>query len=621
MLITLSVLGISVLLFVRGKIRADLVALTGLIVLMVAGVLDPDEALSGFSDPVVVMMIGLFIVGGGVLQTGLADMLSQRMVRLAGSSPFKIYLLVMLATSFIGAFVSNTGTVALLLPIVVSLAVSTGVNPSRLLMPMAFASSMGGMLTLIGTPPNLVISNELVKTGFPELSFFTFARVGVFIVIVGTLVLWFLSKKFLNKQNTSKKRDTQPKTLGDLVREYHLNENIYRVQVPAGSSIINQRIADLNIAQLHRVIVLEVDQPIERKAPFVKPVRQKLAAPDTIIRSGDTLYLSGDATDIHRFLKIYGLVLLGYPTGGDSKQHKSGAGGGLTFDEIGIAEVVVLSNSKLVNRPVRDSGFRENYNINVLGIQRNNKYLLHDLKDERIHAGDALLVHGEWASISRLNDQLTGVVVLGQPQAEAAKITMDYKAPLAALIMVGMVASMVFQIFPAVTAVMLAAILMVFTGCLRNVEAAFQTINWESVLLIGAMLPMSLALEKTGVSDLVSAGLVSSLGSSGPVYLLAGIYLATSALTMFINNTATAVLFAPIAMQAAQVMEVSPHPFLFAVAVAASMCFASPFSTPPNALVMSAGRYTFMDYVRVGLPLQLLLMVLMVLLLPLIFPF
>lgn len=615
MIITLSVLVLSILLFIRGKIRADLVALCGLVILMVTGVLTPDEALSGFSNPVVIMMIGLFIVGGGVLQTGLADMISKRLVLMAGNSHWKMYLLIMLVTAGIGGFVSNTGTVALMLPIVVSMAVSSGMNPSRLLMPVAFASSMGGMMTLIGTPPNLVISNELVKAGYPELNFFVFSKVGIIIIIVGIVALWFLSKKFLNKTKEKSSKHQLTKSLEDLAREYHLYDNRHVFYVSAHSSIAGHSIQDLDLAAKYRVIVVEIAQRIDRRLLFSKTAQQTLASPDTIFQAGDRIAISGKEEDVRKFAETFKLKHVLHP------DRAAKIPSGFDFENIGIAEVVVLSNSRLVNKTVQDTGFRENYQINVLGIQRNNQYILQNLKGEKILAGDALLVQGDWNNIARLDSHMTGLVIIGQPLAEASKIRLDYKAPVAAIIMVGMVLSMVFNLLPVVTAVMLAGILMIFTGCLRNVEAAFQTINWESALLIAAMIPMATALEKTGVSNWVAINLAESLGGLGPIYLLAGIYLATSALTLFINNTATAVLFAPIALQIALGIGVSPYPFLFAVTIAASMSFASPFSTAPNALVMSAGRYTFVDYLRVGLPLQLLFFVLMTLLLPLIFPF
>ena len=282
-----------------------------------------------------------------------------------------------------------------------------------------------------------------------------------------------------------------------------------------------------------------------------------------------------------------------------------------------------MPNSRLSNRTVKEIDFRNKFNVNVLGIRRKNEYLLQDLGNTQVHGGDVMLVQGTWANIERISREDADWVVLGQPLAEAAKVTLDYKAPIAAVIMLLMIAMMVFDFIPVapVTAVMIAALLMVLTGCFRNVEAAYNTINWESVVLIAAMLPMSNALEKTGASALISNSLVSWLGDYGPFALMAGVYFTTSLLTMFISNTATAVLLAPIAMQSAVQMGISPVPLLFAVAVGASMCFASPFSTPPNALVMHAGQYTFMDYVKVGLPLQIIMGIVMVFVLPLLFPF
>ncbi|WP_262248619.1 SLC13 family permease [Parapedobacter soli] len=617
MVITLLILGAAIVLFVSGKIRSDLVALCALLSLVLFEVLTPEEALSGFSSTIVVMMIGLFIVGGGIFQTGLANMVSNRIVLLAGSSPFRLYVLVMLTACVIGAFVSNTGVVAMLLPVVVSLAATAGMSSSRLLMPMAFASSMGGMLTLIGTPPNLVISDELVKAGFEPLSFFSFTPVGLICVATGMLVLWPLSKKYLSKNTKQEKERKHQKTLLELTRDYQLAKSLYRVHIKFGSPLVNKKIREMRLGERYGITILEIVKKSKKHIPFSKAFYQKVVSPDTVLEYGDILYVSGSLTSIESLVKDNKLAFDDYGADGSPVPFT----GNLMFDEVGLAEVVVLSNSRLVNQTVKESLFRQNYRLNILGIHRRNRYLVDNIKDETIRAGDALLVQGEWKNIDRLSGASNEWVVVGQPLTEASKITIDHKAPLAASIMVAMVMLMAFNILPAVTAVMVAAMAMVISGCLRNVEAAYQTINWESILLIGGMLPMSLALEKTGISSAISEMLVTQLGGQSPVILLAGIYLATSALTMFISNTATAVLFSPIAVQSALQMGVSPLPFLFSVAVAASMCFASPFSTPPNALVMSAGRYTFIDYVKVGLPLQLLLAAIMMLVLPLLFPF
>ena len=620
MLTTLCILILSAIFFVSGKIRSDIVALCALVALLIFQILTPEEALSGFSNSVVIMMVGLFVVGGAIFQTGLAKMLSSRILKLAGNSELRLFILIMAVTSAIGAFVSNTGTVALMLPIVVSLAASNlHMNASRLLMPLAFASSMGGMMTLIGTPPNLVIQNTLTDAGYPNLSFFSFLPVGLICVVTGTIVLLPLSKMLLSKRGTESRTGKHSgKSLKELVHEYGLSDNLFRLRVPAQSALKGKTIIELDIRRRYGLNILEVRRGEASQHRFLKTITQKLAEPDTILQAEDILYVKGDFEQVHTWAVAHRLEILDGRASEDIRRDRS-----LDFYDIGIAEIVLMPASRIVNRTIKEIGFRDKFNVNVLGIRRKKEYLLQDLGDLRIHSGDVLLIQGTWSDISRLSKEDEDWVVLGEPLDEAAKVTLDYKAPLAAAIMILMVAMMVFDFIPVapVTAVMIAGILMVLTGCFRNVEAAYKTINWESIVLIAAMLPMSLALEKTGGAEFISNSLVNGLGSYGPLALMAGIYFTTSLMTMFISNTATAVLLAPIALQSAQQIGVSPVPFLFAVTLGASMCFASPFSTPPHALVMPAGQYTFMDYVKVGLPLQIIMGIVMIFVLPLLFPF
>ena len=619
MLTTLIILALSAAFFVSGKVRSDIVALCALIALLVFHILTPEEALSGFSNSVVVMMVGLFVVGGAIFQTGLAKMISSRLLKLAGKSELKLFLLVMIATSAIGAFVSNTGTVALMLPIVVSLALNAGTQPARLLMPLAFASSMGGMMTLIGTPPNLIIDEVLTNAGYEPLAFFSFLPVGLLCVLTGIVVLLPLTRWFLSKKQDRSEQAATGKSLNELVKEYGLSNNLFRLRATTTSGIVGQTILALDVRRRYGLNILEVRRGEASQHRFLKTVTQRLASADTVVAAGDVLYINGHAADVERFVKDYALELMD----GHETEMASHTDNRLDFYDIGIAEILLTPSSDIVNQRVKEAGFRDKFNVNVLGIRRKKEYLLQDLGRERMHSGDVLLVQGTWQDIARLSNESSDWVVLGQPLEEAAKVTLDYKAPVAALIMLLMVAMMVFDFIPVapVTAVMIAAMLMVLTGCFRNVEAAYKTINWETIMLFAGMLPMSIALEKTGASEYISDTLVSGLGSYGPLALMAGIYFTTSLLTMFISNTVTAVLMAPIALQSALQIGVSPVPFLFAVTVAASMCFASPFSTPPNALVMPAGQYTFMDYIKVGLPLQIIMGVVMVFALPLLFPF
>ena len=620
MTVTLIILIITVAMFIWGRVRADIVALTALAALLVFGILTPTEALAGFSSPIVIMMIGLFVVGGAIMQTGLAKLTGNKLMALSHGNETVTFLLVMLVTSFIGAFVSNTGTVALMMPIIVSLAAASGLQSSRFLMPLAFAGSLGGMLTLIGTPPNLVIDEVLTEAGYQSLSFFSFMPVGLIVIAIGIIVLMPLSRLFLSRKQSGKKKQSG-KSLDDLVQEYRLLDNLHRYIVPANRStaaldehgerldIVGKTLKELSIQKLYGVSVIEIRNEKKSRLGLMKDINQNMAKSSSVIGEHDTLYIMGDEAKMQRFAADYGLRKM--------KDVK------IDFYDLGLSEIVVMPTSYFAGLRIGEANLRKRFGMNVLGIRRGDEYITDNLIGTRLHVGDMLLVQGEWTNLAHLASDTTNWVVLDQPEKTANKVLLDYKAPVAAAIMLLMVAMMVFNFIPVapVTAVIIAGLLTVFAGCFRNVEAAYKTINWESIVLIAAMMPMSTALEKTGVSALVSQTLVDSLGALGPTALLAGIYFTTSLMTMFISNTATAVLMAPIALVAAQQVGVSPYAFLFAVTLGASMCFASPFSTPPNALVMKAGGYTFMDYVKVGLPLQIIIGIVMTFVLPLLFPY
>ena len=620
MTVTLIILIITVAMFIWGRVRADIVALTALAALLVFGILTPTEALAGFSSPIVIMMIGLFVVGGAIMQTGLAKLTGNKLMALSHGNETVTFLLVMLVTSFIGAFVSNTGTVALMMPIIVSLAAASGLQSSRFLMPLAFAGSLGGMLTLIGTPPNLVIDEVLTEAGYQSLSFFSFMPVGLIVIAIGIIVLMPLSRVFLSRKQSGKKK-TGGKSLDDLVQEYRLLDNLHRYIVPVNRStaaldehgerldIVGKTLKELSIQKLYGVSVIEIRNEKKSRLGLMKDINQNMAKSSSVIGEHDTLYIMGDEAKMQRFAADYGLRKM--------KDVK------IDFYDLGLSEIVVMPTSHFAGLRIGEANLRKRFGMNVLGIRRGDEYITDNLIGTRLHVGDMLLVQGEWTNLAHLTSDTSNWVVLDQPEKTADKVLLDYKAPVAAAIMLLMVVMMFFDFIPVapVTAVIIAGLLTVFAGCFRNVEAAYKTINWESIVLIAAMMPMSTALEKTGVSALVSQTLVDSLGAFGPTALLAGIYFTTSLMTMFISNTATAVLMAPIALVAAQQVGVSPYAFLFAVTLGASMCFASPFSTPPNALVMKAGGYTFMDYVKVGLPLQIIIGIVMTFVLPLLFPY
>lgn len=403
---------------------------------------------------------------------------------------------------------------------------------------------------------------------------------------------------------------SQNRTLADIVEEYNLNHDLWRVDVPASSPISGLSLGALSLRVNYGLDVLELR--VEEGKGLLKNVCQETPSASSVIEVGDILFIRGPRDCVKRFASDYGLRVADDSM--ESRRH-------LDFYDIGLAEIVVLPNSNVLKETIAGLDFRNRYNVNILGLRRGGEYIIDRLGERRVAKGDVLLVQGTWSDIEKISRNTHDWVVLGEPESQASKVTIDYKAPIAAVIMVAMIVALVFSSIPPVFIVLTAGVLTMLTGCFRTIADAYRTINWESIVLIAAMMPMSFALEKTGVSEAVSSSLVNALGALGPHWLMAGIYFTTSLLTLFISNTATSVLMAPIAVQSAVVYGVSPLPMLFAVTFGASLCFMSPFSTPPNALVMPAGQYSFMVYVKVGAPLQIILGILMIFVIPLFFPF
>ncbi|MGI6573021.1 MAG: SLC13 family permease [Fermentimonas sp.] len=618
MVITIIILIITGAFLAWGRFRSDIVTMLALMSLTVLDILTPQEAIAGFSNPVVLMLAGMFIVAGGINQTGLAKKLSIRLLRLGGKSELLLFVLVMLVTALLSSFMSNYGTVALLLPIIVSMTREADLNARRFLMPMAFASSMGGMMTLIGAPPNLIVNEALIEANFKGLEFFTVLPVGIILLVIGIVFLWFRSS-FLEKSDRNKEiAQRQTKSPQELIKEYQLSDNLFRLQVPKESPILHTPLRDLAITNHYNVTIVEIRNYQSHTDKILKSVSHYFANADTILNVDDLIYVEGSFDDVNRFVEENDLIFV------DTKQTENkimAFDSEMKFDEIGVAEAVVLSSSKLINRQVKESGFRRRYQINILGIKRQGEYILHQVQHEKIHAGDSLLIQGAWTNMDEMASEELDLVIVGQPMQEANKVVLEHKAGISALILFAMIISMAFKILPNVTSVLVAALLIIITRCFRNVETAYKSIRWQNIVFFAAMLPMATAMDKTGASATISHGLVSLMGSLGPHAVLAALYIATSLFTIFVSNAATVIIFAPIAIQSAVALNVSPYPFVLAVATAGVMCLASPYATPPNSLVLSPGHYTYNDFIRVGLPLQIIYVIVMIFAVPLLYPF
>lgn len=611
--VTLCVIAGTVIFFVMGRFRTDLIALCALLCLMLGGVLTPTEALTGFSSTVILTIAGMFIVGGAIVRSGLAAVISGRILKMAGTNRMLLFTLVMLISALVGAMVSNTGTVAIMMPIVVSMAYTVKMSPSRFLMPLAFMSSMGGMLTLIGNPPNMVVNDVYVRAGFPSLTLFSFFPIGVVCMAFGMIVLvpatyWYLSRRKGDAQTP----ENQAPTLRELADKYQLARHMQKIEVPDGSPIVGQTLAALGLTRKFDVVIQEVRRKKKASFPFSTPQMEQLSpGPQTIISAGDILYAMGAAENLARLGEEFGLTL----SACDADHEDS-----YIFDAIGICELVIMSSSRLVGLTVEKSGLREQFGVTLLGIHRGSRYILENITAQTVQAGDAFLVQGTWADITRLDEASQHWVVVGRPQDYAQSDKQGNRVFVAITVLV-MIGVMAFNLLPTVTAVMLAALVTILGRCFRNMEDVYGCINWETLVMIACMLPLATAMEKIGLVDAIAVRMTAVGVNYGPYMALALVYAVTSALNIVISFTPLTLLIAPVALQIALTLNLNPLPFMFAVATAASMCFASSFSTPSNALVVSVGRYTFMDYLIIGLPLQALLGVIMVWVLPIFFPF
>lgn len=610
---TFIILGVTIMLFMTNRLRGDLVALMALLAFVILGILTPAEALAGFSNSVVIMIAGLFVIGAGILRTGLANMAGNLLLKWSGDSELKLFILLLVIVASVGAFMSNTGTVALMLPIVVSIAMSINVSPSKFLMPLSYIASMSGLMTLIASPPNLIVSQILVDNGYEKLGFFTITPIGIIATITVIVYLVVIRNTLLpNEQNRAQSDLNYQLSPKKLAKDYAINDKLFRVVVPVDSPIIGKALADLKLPATYHIYVMKIQRRASEGINLLSMTYQEMAGPTSVIHENDVLYVQGIAPNVEDFVMKNGLHLEMLR---DQDMEE------LISKKIGVAEVLLTPNSRLIGETISKISFREKYNLNILGINRKGAYVLQNMAQQKLRFGDAILVQGTWEDIDLLSRETQDVVVVGQPHEQAGLATANGKAWIAGLIMLLVVGFMVFEVFDAVISVLIGAVLMVITGCLRNMDDAYRKMNFESIVLVAAMLPMATALEKTGGMTVLSNSIVDVLGRFGPYGVLIGVYVLTVVFGQFISNTATAVLFAPIAMTAAITMDANPYTFMIAVAAASGMAFATPIASPTNSLVMTTGGYKFIDFMKVGVPLQIIMFVVMMIVVPLLFPF
>jgi di/tricarboxylate transporter len=778
--IVLTILGIAVVLFVTERIRIDLVALMVMVSLALTNLVTPAEALSGFSNSAVVTVWAVLILSAGLTRTGVANLVGRQLMRVAGDSEVRLIAVIMLAAGVLSGFMNNIGVAAMLLPVVIDIARSTGRPPSKLLMPLAFSSLMGGTITQIGTPPNILISEAMENMSLRSFGMFDYTPTGLAVMLAGVIFMVLLGRHLLPSRDITK--DTGALDTDGLEEVYDINERLFRIRLPAdslldGKSLTESRLGSvlgLNVfailrngkthlapdpdRELHsgdellvggqldqldelrirRHLVFADDHaPVGMLASAEVSVKEaKLSSSSTLVgytivenefrrrfgvnilsifrdeepllenvqnvplREGDLLLVQGFNDDLrklaesshidsltaisnHEIVRFYhldrrllslrvpedsilegktlaesrlgdafGLEVLAVIRGGHvfpipspeeslqmddllvvegNPQDLEVLRGlqGLEIDieaeldlsdyesaHIGVAEVVLSPHSTLTGKNLRELHFREKYGLSVLSIWRGGKPFRSGIRDLPLRFGDALLLYGLRSKINVLGRE-PDFLVLTEEAQEAPRLG---KAPLAVVIMGLVLTSVILDLLPISIAAVLGLILMILSGCL-TMDEAYRAIEWKAIFLIAGMLPLGIAMERTGTASFLADGMVSIVGGLGSLGVLAGMYIMASLSSQFMPNPAVAVILAPIALSTATDLGISPYPLLMAVAISASAAFLSPVGHPANVLIMGPGGYRYKDYLIVGLPLTLLLLIVVLFVLPLVWPF
>ncbi|EPC5232052.1 SLC13 family permease [Klebsiella quasipneumoniae] len=602
----LSLLAIAVVLFATGKVRMDAIALMVIVAFVLSGTLTLTEAFSGFSDPNVILIAALFIIGDGLVRTGVATKMGAWLVSVAGNSETKMLIYLMLTVAGLGAFMSSTGVVAIFIPVVLSVSARMNTSPSRLMMPLSFAGLISGMMTLVATPPNLVVNSELLREGLHGFSFFSVTPIGLVVLILG--IVYMLAVRFMLKtDNGESARDGRKRsTFRDLIREYHLTGRARRLAIRPGSPMIGQRLDDLKLRERYCANVIGV----ERWRRFRRVIVNVNGVSEFRARDVLLIDMSASDVDLRQFCgeqMLEPMVLRGEYFADQAL-------------DVGMAEVALIPDSEMIGKTVREIAFRTRFGLNIVGMKRDGKAMDGSVVDEPLQLGDILLVVGNWRQIALLAKRGRDFVVLNMPVEVDDASPAHSQAPHAIFCLVLMVALMLTDEIPNPIAAIIACLLMGKFRCI-NAESAYKAIHWPSIILIVGMMPFALALQKTGGVDLVVKVLMDVAGGEGPYLMLGCLFVMCAAIGLFISNTATAVLMAPIALAAAKSMGVSPYPFAMVVAMAASAAFMTPVSSPVNTLVLGPGKYSFSDFVKIGVPFTVLVMVVCVLLIPVLFPF
>jgi len=580
--LTLIILVAAIALFVSERWSADVVSLLVMLMLVLVGLLTPAEAFASFANPVVITISSIFVVSAALFQTGVATKLGRGIVWLAGDSEPRLIAALMIGAALLSGVMNNVAVTAVLIPAVIGIGLSTGRAPSRLLLPLSFAAVVGGTLTLIGTPPNLIVSHVLTEGGFPPFGLLDITPIGVIGVLAATLFMVTIGRRLLPDQPLED-RLHRARLPSQLLNLYRLPERIFTLHVPPDSPLVGQTLAESSLGRDYGLTVLGIVRQFRR---YMAP------SPTERICAGDRLLTQGGPRRLQRAAAAKGITW--YTATVDETE--------LLIGDIGVAEVTLTPRSAMAGKTFLELEFRERFGLTVLALWRGGEPVERHIGEEPLRQGDAFLVQGPWRKIRLLRDQ-PGLLVISEDEDIPRRTR---RAPWAVAILACMVVTVFAELLPLPVAAMGAAILTVITGCLR-IEEARNAVEWRVAFLIVGMLALSAAMEKTGAAQWVALTVLSPVANLGRLPTMAVLLLVTTVLTLGISNHATAALIAPIAFRVAVSHGFDPRPLLLTVAVGTSAALLTPFAHPSTLLVMGPGGYKFRDYVRVGLPLGVVL--------------
>ena len=594
--ISLLLLGAVIVLFIWNRLPVGVVAVLASLTLYVTGVLPVEQALSGFGDLVVVFIASLFVVSEGIDSAGVTTWAGQWLISVIGDRPKLALIAVMGMASVMSALISLNGAAAALIPMVVVIAMRMGNAPGRLLLPMAFAGSAGSLLILTGSPVNVLVAGAAADAGTTGFSFFSFTIVGVPIAIVTIALASFLAPRVLPERVSATQPPDLSRYAATIADHYELVDGFYRLRLRELSPLIGQQSGRLDLTAYDGVRLIAVQRGPD-------PVSD-----DAILVAGDVLVVTGDTSPISQAVNDLVLAVAMRPVTATS--------GELISREVGVAELVIPPRSPLVGETMFP-GMVRGGELVILGIRRRGRE--RGAEPTTLSEGDSILVHGSWAAVDELVAHRDVLVVNSPDLVRRQTVPLGAKAGTAIAILAVMIVLLAANVVPPAVAGLGAATAMVLFRVISSGQA-YRAVSWQTVILIGGLIPLATAIETSGAADRIAERLIAVVGSGHPLLVLVALFVLTAGLGQFISNTATVLIVIPVALAAAHESGVSPLPILMAVAVAGAASFLTPVATPANMMVFSPGGYRFGDYWRLGLPLLVTWLLLAVLIIPRVWP-